>query len=58
MTGRDNTSLSVEGIFVQVGEEFGTLGVRFAGADDAGVAGDGVFDLGIALDNFIGDGFK
>jgi len=30
----------------------------FAGADDAGVAGDGVFDLGIALDDFIGDGFK
>lgn len=30
----------VEGVFVQVGEEFNTLGVRFAGADDAGVAAD------------------
>ena len=48
----------VEGGFVQVGEEFCALGVRLAGADDAGVAGDGVFNVGGALDDFIGDGFK
>ena len=32
--------------------------MRFAGADNTGVTGDGVFDLGIALDDFIGNGFK
>lgn len=45
----------VEGVFIQVGEEFGPLWVRFAGADDAGIAGDGVFDVGIALNDFIGN---
>ena len=35
-----------------------TLGVRCAGADDAGVTGDGVFDFEVALGDFIGDGFK
>lgn len=48
----------VEGVFVQVGEEFCSLGMRFAGADDAGVAGDGVFDLGVALNDLVGDGFE
>ena len=32
--------------------------MRLAGADDTGVAGDGVFDVGIALDNLVGDGLK
>lgn len=32
--------------------------MRRAGADDAGVAGDGVFDLGIALDNLVGYGIE
>jgi len=32
--------------------------VRLAGADDAGVAGDGVFDLGVALGDLVGDRLK
>lgn len=32
--------------------------MRLAGADDTGVAGDGVFDLGFALGNLVGDGLK
>ena len=30
----------------------------FAGADDAGVAGDGIFDVGVALGNLAGDAFE
>lgn len=48
----------VEGVSAQVGEEFGALGVRFAGADDAGVTGDGVFDLGVALGDLARNGLK
>lgn len=32
--------------------------MRCTGADDAGVAGDGVFDLGVALGDLVGDGFE
>lgn len=32
--------------------------MRFAGADDAGVAGDSVFNLGVALGDLAGDGIK
>ena len=32
--------------------------MRLAGADDAGIAGDGVFDVGVALGNLAGDAFE
>ena len=32
--------------------------MRCAGADDAGVAGDGTFDHGVALGDLVGDGFE
>ena len=32
--------------------------MRLAGADDAGIAGDGVFDVGVALDNLVGYAFE
>ena len=40
-----------DGVFIQVGEEFDALRVRFDRACDAGIANDSVFNRGVALEN-------